>query len=255
MIGTPDFTQGNRDSCYFAIGKYSSHLSLDISASHANSRAYLMQLMVDSIADDTSGNYMMGFYPRINITTAHQTNISFSALSPSITAVKNFKAIRCMKSEVDISDAGVTTTLSGVYSVSGYLKLGSSGTLTGGGTSVATGIFDFEGGTGLTLAGGCRTFAIFGNVYTASTATGIALLRVDGTGIVTSGLCIESPGGSTMTNAIQLTDVGGITNLLKIPASGPCSASTGTTPAGDGYIIKIDIGGGTYYLRAASTWT
>jgi hypothetical protein len=244
FTGQLDYSAANRNMSYIGIGTYASHLLIDLSASNTSARAYLMQLMVDSVANDSSGNYIMGFYPRINVTTADQPNISFSALSPSITAVKNFKAIRCLKSEVDISDAGVTTTLEGCYAVSGYLKVGTSGTLTGGGTSVATGIFDFDGGTGLTLAGGSRTFAIFGNIYTGATATGNVLLRIDGTGILTSAMVTMECQTGTCPYAFSFDDNS---------RSQFVSTASGGTPTNP-VAIDVLVNGAHKKIIAADSW-
>ena len=56
-------------------------------------------------------------------------------------------------------------------------------------------------------------------------------------------------------SAISFGDTTHMAYLFDMGAAGCVAACTGTTCAGDGYKIKVRIGGADFYIRAASAWT
>jgi hypothetical protein len=242
-----------RNQCYFAVGTYSTHLSVDLSsAATSTDRLYATQLFIDSTANPGHANvYLQGAYYRIGVITADQANLSAGVMCPTLVIAKNVKNAYGLKSELDMTATGLTVGQN-AFAVSGYLEVAASGALDVQNCSgIAAVNADFAGGTGLTLTGTSRTFALKGNVYTGATATGVICARVDGSGIVTDGISIELGATATMTNALAFNAMGGMSYLMDFESvAGFLSTSSGaTTPT---HKLKVNVAGADRYIKLFS---
>lgn len=100
------------------------------------------------------------------------------------------------------------------------------------------------------------------NIATSKTATGnVSALYVvldTGTGDTATGTYDMIRFENNATNCDSALAFGNTTNiaaLMTMGTAGCVATCTGTTCAGDGYKIKVKIGGADFYLRAASAWT
>lgn len=242
-----------RNRCYFGVGTYSDHISLDLSAAAtAGDRLYATQLFIDSIANaGHAAMYLQGAYYRINVTTIAQANLSVGVMCPTLDIDYNVKNAYTLKSELDMSATGLTIGQN-AFAVSGYLEVATSGALDVSGCSgIAAITADFAGGTGLTLTGTSRTFALKANVYSGATATGALCVRVDGSGIVTDGISIECGATATMTNALAFNAMGGMTYFCDFEAvAGFLSTSIAATTVT--HKLAVNVGGAVRYIKLYS---
>lgn len=193
-----------RDRSYIGIGKYSSHISVDLSAAaQSGDRCYLTQLFVDSVANPGNANmYLQGAYYRMQVKTVDQANLSIGVMCPTLDVDQDCKNAYAIKAELDASAAGISIGQN-MFAISGFLEVATSGALdVSGSLGTAAGIFGFKGGTGLTLTGSSRTFALMAHSYISSTLTAVMLINAGG--IVTSALLIDDYEGTSCVNGIEL---------------------------------------------------
>lgn len=243
-----------RNRCFIGVGTYGDHLSLNLSAAdQSGDRCYLTQLFVDSTANPGHTNmYLQGAYYRINVTTIDQTNLSVGGMCPTLDIDYDVKNAYALKAELDMSATGLAVGQN-AFAVSGYLEVATSGNLDVSGSSGAAAVTaDFAGGTGLTLTGTSRTFALKGNVYSGATATGVICCRVDGSGIVTDGISIECGATATMTNALAFNALGGMTYFCDFESvAGFLSTASDSTDCT--YELAVNVAGVAKYIHLFDT--
>jgi len=154
--------------------------------------------------------------------------------------------------QMSITGAATLEDTGGAYGI--YSDVTSSGSgacnrnVAAGYFSMRPNLIDLAGETSCVIADmGGAGYADYGfkaqvgNNHVGEAAIGVVV--TDGS-ILPSAIKFHIDGGNSITHAFEFD-----------AANTAASASSGTTPAGDGIIIAVDYNGTTLYLRAVSAWT
>lgn len=231
------------DLSLFRMGGYDTANTIT-SALTANT--FGLSVNIDNQINSTGAQWLAGIYCKTQLTTASCSNVSSVSLMVRGLIKRACAAYYGIQSHVKFEAGSAQDVSSEVIALSGMLY-GTAASGTGLYWGVKSDIRTTNAPTSR------QTSACFFGVGTVSIGSGLYIEPLATTTMI-AGINLHAAGN--MTNAIYVAGTGNVTNFLQFDTAAGCVASeTGTTCAGDGYKIKVIIGGSTFYLRAASDWT